>query len=126
LFKYSGESERQSLSPARRAAAALESLTSSCCSGCWWRRPALAAGWDEFDAGAGAVLCGLRIGLAEFREQRAIVRTEDVLVEQPEQDTVKFGVWVFLVMFQRQGSGDDLAPGIGFALGLFVAGFERS
>jgi hypothetical protein len=27
-------------------------------------------------------------------------------------------------MFERQGTGDNLAPGIGFAFGLFVAGFE--
>ena len=33
---------------------------------------------------------------------------------------------VLIVMFQSQGAGDDLAPGIGFAFCLLVAGFESS
>ena len=54
------------------------------------------------------------------------MRAHDIFVEQPEDDAVKFGAGVFLVMFQRQGAGDDLAPGVSLAFGLFVAGFERA
>ncbi len=37
----------------------------------------------------------------------------------------ELAVAVFLEMFQRERAGDDFAPGIGFAFGLLLAGFER-
>ena len=67
-----------------------------------------------------------RVGLAEFGEERTVMGAHDIFVEEPEDDAMKFGVGIFLVMFQSEGAGDDFAPGIGFALGLLVAGFEGS
>ena len=52
------------------------------------------------------------------------MRPHDILVEQPEHDAAELAVAVGLEMFERQGAGDNLAPGIGFTLGLLVARLE--
>ena len=54
------------------------------------------------------------------------MRADDILIEQTEHDAAELAVAISLEMFQREGAGDDLAPGIGFSLGLFVAGFQGS
>jgi hypothetical protein len=57
-------------------------------------------------------------------KQYPVMRPDDVLIEQPEQGSGELAVAVSLEMFQREGAGDNLAPGIGFTFSLFVAGFE--
>jgi len=52
------------------------------------------------------------------------VRPDNIFIEQPKQGSGELAVAVSLEVFQRKGAGDNLAPGIGFAFGLFVAGFE--
>lgn len=52
------------------------------------------------------------------------MRPDHVLIEQPEQGSGELAVTVSLEMFEREGAGDDLAPCVGFAFGLFVAGLE--
>lgn len=52
------------------------------------------------------------------------MRPDDIFVEEPEQGSGELAVAVSLEMFESEGAGDDLAPGIGFSFGLFVARFE--
>ena len=57
-------------------------------------------------------------------KQRAVMGADDIFVEQAEQGSAELAVAISFEMFESKGAGDDLAPGIGFAFGLFVAGFE--
>jgi hypothetical protein len=57
-------------------------------------------------------------------KQGAVMGADDIFIEQAEQGSAELAVAIFFEMFQRQSAGDNLAPGIGFAFGLFVAGFE--
>ena len=57
-------------------------------------------------------------------KQGAVMRTDDIFVEQSEQGSSELAIAVSLEMFERQSAGDNLAPGVGFAFGLFVAGLE--
>jgi hypothetical protein len=83
-----------------------------------------------FVARAGELLTGvggmgLCIRRGQVWKQRAVMRTDDVFVEEAEHDAGEFAVAVFLEMLEGEGTGDDFAAGIGLAFGLFVAGFER-
>jgi hypothetical protein len=49
---------------------------------------------------------------------------DDIFIEQPEQGSGELAVAVSLEVFESKSAGDDLAPGVGFAFGLFVASFE--